>query len=80
MKYNTWTDKEGNTKGSYQYQVRSNMYSIFDKSKEQKDQQNVDKVVTMNSNKELEVRTVEPYQNIAARVPVTQVDEDSIPF
>lgn len=81
MKYNSWTDKDGNQKGSYQYQVRSNMYSIFDKSKEQKDQQNVDKVVTMNSNKELEVRTVEPYQNMTApRVPVVQVDEDSIPF
>ena len=80
MKYNTWTDKEGNTKGSYQYQVRSNMYSIFDKSKEQKDQPSVDKVVTMNSNKELEVRTVEPYQGTVARVPVAQVDEDSIPF
>jgi single-stranded DNA-binding protein len=81
MKYNTWTDKEGNTKGSYQYQVRSNMYSLFDKNKEQKDQQLKDQIVTMNNNKELEVRTVEPYQDmVAPRAPIAQVDEDSIPF
>lgn len=81
VKYNTWTGNDGNTKSSYQYQIRSNMYSIFDKSKEQKEQTNVDRVVTLNANKELEVRTVEPYQNmVAPRAPIQQVDEDSIPF
>ena len=65
LRYNTWTSKEGQERGSYQFHVRSGLYSVFGKNKNRQESAE-------------EMPAVRP--SVVKLATVTVTDEDKIPM
>lgn len=87
LRYNTWTDKEGAVRGTYQIRVRSSLYAAFGKNKKKEEQEELRTVISETRFEAPKTVVAEPYHSSVQPLPLqqdmpvsTKMEEDDIPF